>query len=452
MRRTALRLLAVCSLALLLAPAHARTRPKYGATLRADTGTVVMSGDNVPEVLSSIVFEGLVTVDDSGRLQPGLATLWSSENGGSHWQFVLRPNVSFSDGSALKPADVVRCMTKIQGRAWRVRATSDGVVFDTDIPVPNLPALLSLPQLVIYSESSDGVIGTGPFRLDKRIGPQFSLKPNDDYWGGRPYLDGVELLTSRSQRDQLNDFLLERADVIDLSPDEWRRALQDRMRVATSKPAELIYLEVDSSKPALRDVRLRQALSLGIDRAAIHNVIFQRQGEVAASLLPNWMSGYAFQFNSDQNLDRARQLVRQIGPLPPFVISYDPNDPASRLIAERAALNAHDIGINIQAQPNGAAHADIRVRTTSLPSVNPAAALVGLCDQLGLQTPITGSSLQSLYDSERAALETYTVIPLAFVPRATALRDRVRDWNTPPNGAWQFYSVWLARRAGEPTP
>lgn len=450
MRRITLQLLAVSSLTLLLGAAQARTRPHYGDALRADTQTVVMSGDKSPEVLSGLVFENLVTIDNSGHLQPGLATSWSSANSGSRWEFALRQNLTFHDGTPLKPADVVRCLSKASAQSWRVRAASDGIVIESDTPLPNLPAIFSLPEFAIYFDGPEGALGTGPYRLDKRTGPLFSLRANDDYWAGRPFLDGVELLTSRSQRDQLNDFLLERAEVVELAPENWRRAQQERMRTASSKPIQLIYLAIDSATPALRDPRLSQAISLCIDRGAIQSVIFQHQGEIAASLLPNWLSGYAFLFDANQDISRARQLRGQLGPLPSLVISYDPNDPEGRLIAERVALNAHDAGINLQPQPNGV-HADIRVRSANVASLSPSAALAGLIDQLGAKAPIPGTNAQSLYDSERAALETYSAIPLVFVPRVTALRDRVRNWADSPSGAWQFESVWLARPRTETT-
>ena len=451
MRRITSQLLAVSSLALLLGAAQARTRPRYGDVLRADTETVVMSGDDAPEVLSSLVFETLVVVDNSGHLQPGVATSWSSANSGSRWEFALRPNLTFHDGAPLTSADVVRCLLK-SDRNWKVRASSDGVVVESDTPVPDLPAILSLPQFAIYSDAPNGSVGTGPFRIDKRTGPLLSLRANDEYWAGRPFLDGIELMTSRSQRDQLNDFLLERADVIELAPENWRRAQQERMRTANSKPDELVYLAIDSSKPVLRDPRLSQALSLCIDRAAIQGVIFQRQGEAAASLLPNWLSGYAFLFDTNQDVSRARQLRGQLGPLPSLYISYDPTDAEGRLIAERVALNAHDAGINLQAQPGGASHADLRVRTVTMPSVNPSAALAGLVDQLSLKPSTVGTTPQTLYEIERSALETHSVIPLVFVPRVTVLRDRVRNWTASPDGSWHFNNVWVAKRLPEAVP
>ena len=252
MRRTACRLLAISSAAFLLTAAQARTRPRYGDTLRAETQTVVMSGDETPDLMVGLVFETLVTVDDNGHLQPALATSWVASNGGSRWEFTLRRGVTFQDGSPFNSTAVFRSLTKLNNQPWRVRTTADSVIFDSDTPQPDLPALLSLPQFAIGATTTDGAtVGTGRFRLDKRTGPLFSLKANDDYWGGRPFIDSLELMTSRSTRDQMTDFSLDREDVVEASPDQLRRAQQDRLRLDISRPSETIFMVFDSQQTGI---------------------------------------------------------------------------------------------------------------------------------------------------------------------------------------------------------
>ena len=404
-----------------------------------------MSGDAAPDALAGLVFETLVTTDDSGHLQPALSTSWSSPNGGYRWEFMLRRGVLFHDGTPCNAGLVVASLSKLSNQPWRVRATHDSVIFDSDVPQPNLPAMLSLPQFAVAFAATDGSsAGTGPFRLEKRTGPLFSLSANDDYWGGRAYVDSIQLFTSRSTRDQLTDFSFDRADAIEVAPEQLRKAQQDRMRIDISRPSDTIFLVFDSAKPELRDVRLRQAISLAIDRAAIHNVIFQHQGELASGLLPNWLTGYEFLFTANQDLTRARQLRMEVGRTPPITIAYDPGDPTSRLIAERIALNAHDIGLNLQAV---AGSGDMRLRHVALASLDPAAALSGLLDRLNMTPPASSANMETLYANERAALETYHAIPLIHLPRVAELKDRVRDWTAFPDGEWRLDNVWLARNA-----
>jgi ABC-type transport system substrate-binding protein len=449
MRHTACRLLAISSAALLLASAvHARTRSRYGDTLRAETQAIAMSGDPAPEMLVGLVFETLVTVDDSGHPQPALAATWTSSNNNQRWEFTLHPGVAFHDGQPCDSPALALSLSRVPGLPWKVHATARGLVIESDTPQPNLPAMLSLPRYAIYAPTQgDQSVGTGPFRIESRNGSTFLLKANDDYWGGRPYVDRLEITTSRSPRDQLNDFSLDRTDVIELGSDQWRRAQQDRLRISSSRPSQAIVVLVDSTKPELRDQRLRQAITLSIDRATIHNVIFQRQGEIAASLLPNWLTGYAFLFDSKQDIARARQLRNEVGRVSALTIGYDPADPVQRLIAERIALNVHDAGINMQAVPNSTPGLDLRIRTVAVPSLDVAAALNGTVDQLNLMAADSSPNAESLYANERAALQTYRAIPLVFLPRTTAINARVRNWTASPDGQWHLADIWLAPRS-----
>jgi peptide/nickel transport system substrate-binding protein len=444
MTRTTFPLLAISSVALLMGMAQARTRPRYGDTLRVDTQTVAMSGDYTPEVLVGPVFETLVTVDGNGHLQPGLASSWTSSSDERRWEFTLRPGVRFHDDELCDSPAMASSLAQIPGFPWQVHATARGLVIESDTPQPDLPALLSLPRYAIFAMTTDGhAVGTGPFSIENRTGSSFSLKANDDYWGGRPFVDSIQLLTSRSMRDQASDLSFDRADVVELAPEQLRRAQQDRLRLDVSRPSETIFLVFDSAKPQLNDVRLRQAISLAIDRAAIRNVIFQHQGEIASGLLPNWLSGYEFLFPADQDVAKARQLRALVGQIPTITIGYDDGDPIGRLIAERIALNAHDTGLNMQAV---AGTGDLRLRHIGLPSLNPEAALSGVIDRLNLAAAGPMSDTESLYNAERAALQTYSAIPLVHLPRVVTMKDRVRDWSATPDGHWHLDQVWIAPR------
>jgi ABC-type transport system substrate-binding protein len=403
-----------------------------------------MAGDRSPEALAGLVFETLVTIDDRGRPQPALAIAWSSSNNDTHWEFALRPNVIFHDGTPLNATTVMRSLTQTSGEAWQMKAAGDRVIFDLPTPQPDLPAFLGLPQFAISAPSAEGsAVGTGPFRVVRSASAAFTLAANDDYWGGRPYVDSLELQTSRPSADQMTDFSLDRTDVAEVPADQLRVAQQERLRVEISRPEETWFLVFDSAKPEIRDLRLRQAVALAIDRTAIRNVIFQHQGEVASGLLPNWLSGYEFLFDSAQDVLRARQLRSEWRTLSPITIAYEPSDPAARLIAERIALNAHDIGVTVQAQPVTAGVSDLRVRRVSLASLDPAAALNDLVDRLGI-TLTANAPAESPYAIERAALDTYAAVPLVHLPRITLIGSRVHDWSASPRGDWHFDSVWLA--------
>src|SRR4051794_1170092 len=195
MRRTAFQLLVISSAALLLSVAvYGRTRPRYGDTLRVETRASVSEYEGAPDLLTGLVFETLVTTDGGGRPAPGLASYWSSPNNGYRWEFLLRNGVQFHDGTTATPIIVAQSLAQVAIPGCKVLTASNGVVVDCESTQPSLPALLAQPKFAIASTSSDGrAVGTGPYRIDKREPGRFSLTANDEYWGGRPYLDSVEM-------------------------------------------------------------------------------------------------------------------------------------------------------------------------------------------------------------------------------------------------------------------
>src|SRR4029077_13990596 len=126
----------------------------------------------------------------------------------------------------------------------KIYAESGHVTIESASPVPNLLAELVKPQNAIVLRASSGELsGTGPFKVaGRQEGRQISLIANEDYWSGRPYLDGVELMLARAPRDQLRDLELGKADVVEVELDQARRVQQEGERALSSNPSELLAL------------------------------------------------------------------------------------------------------------------------------------------------------------------------------------------------------------------
>ena len=420
--------------------AEARTRPHYGGVVRMESTAAADTAGLVTETLTS--------ADALGRVQPFLAERWEAQNGGRRWQFWLRANVRFHDGSTLTATDIAHALSSKPGAPWRsVQASGSSMIFETDQPQPSLPALLSLPQYAISkTDSSGSLIGTGPFRLNGVAGSVTKLVAFDDYWQGRPYVDSAEFVTGRGVRDQWMDLGVARADVVDVPAEQIRRAQQERLRTLVSRDMELIALVPSAN--SVQDVRLRQAISASIDRTSLLNVIFQKQGEVAAGALPDWMTGYDFLFSATQNLALARDLRGQVGPAGTITSGYAAGDGIQQLLAERVVLNARDAGIVMQAVPhNGNAQADLNMVSVALVSPNAAVALQQISSSMAsASADPTDANAETLYRNERDLLSSYRVIPLLYVPRAFAARQQIRNWTLDATGAPAVTQIWMEDR------
>ena len=413
----------------------AATRPHYGGTLRVEMRAA--TPDNDP--LASLAFETLVRLDPSGTPQPCLALSWQHDAASRRWQFQLRPGVRFQDGSPLNAAAVV---SSLEGALpdMAVAANGETITVRADHPVPDLLLSLAHDARIMGHDA----LGTGPFRLTAfEPGRHVAFAANEDYWGGRPFLDAIDIQLGRALRDQFADLELGKTDVSELAPADVRRASAHGRTVWTSAAVKLMALRCAA------DARLCEALGLSIDRAAMHTVLLQKQGEISAALLPEWISGYAFAFPTTPDLARARALAAALPAAARSVsLSYDPAIPAARALADRIAVNARDAGLMLQISAQNA-QAALRLVEIPLPSLSPARALTALATALGLEAPAAASTVAALYESERKLLDGDRVIPLFYLPDQYGVAARVRG-DAPPvtrAGEWQFENVWLAGTA-----
>jgi peptide/nickel transport system substrate-binding protein len=428
--------------------AAARTRPHYGGTLRVD-----IEGDpwQRPGGLArSMVLDGLTAMAADGTAHPALAVEWKSEDDNHRWQFRLRSGVHFHDGTAMNSANVVASLTAICGAGcpWTaVHAVGSAVVFTSDASLPNLPELLAGDDYsiaLIGSENATslpGAIGTGPFSFTSFSNGVLTLTANDNCWQGRPFLDSMEIHAHRSIRDQWLDLSVGRADLVEVPAEQLRQAREQHLTLVASPPVSLLALTV-SDTGALANPSLRAAIALSVDRSALSNVIFQKQGEITASLLPGELTGYSFLFSTERDLSKAHEL--RGGVSPPSLTLAGEGGPTIQLAAQRIALNLRDAGFNIQVVPaGGAQHIDLTLRRLTLASNQPQPALESILRTAGLAVPVIEQTPAGLYKVEREILDSHMLIPLLYLPRAYAAGGRVRDLRLSADGAPQLAGVSL---------
>jgi peptide/nickel transport system substrate-binding protein len=427
----------------------AETRPQYGGTLHvavhstraslnpADTSETASFAERN---LLCLIFENLVSFD-AGRLRPELADSWQSR-GSNQWQFHLRRGIKLHDGSALS-AEIAAASLRAANPAWHVTTQGEDVAIESDSPQEDLLQQLALPRNAIVRKSSDGtLIGTGAFRVVGWVpGKKLSLAANEDYWGGRPFLDAIEVELADNFREEQLAFEAGRVQMIEVPSEEMHRESAQASRITTSEPIELVALVFTRDAQSADESLLREALALSIERSSMRSVLLEGAGQLAASILPNWMSGYGFVFSTDADLAQARKDREQVQRLPAWTMSYDPSDAMARLLAERVALNARDAGITMQV--TSGASGDIRVmRIPLIP--NAQLSLANVARAAGLTKPDFGkSSMEDLYAAEVKMLSSRKVIPLFHLPVSFACAAEVHNCKVSESGMWDLADMWI---------
>ena len=259
------------------------------------------------------IFDTLTTISAEGEPRPGLAVSWRLIDDKS-WDFMLRPNVMFSDGSAFTAEDVAFTLRRVATMPTAaanfseyVKAISGVEVtrpltlrITTSAPFPLLPEYLAAIGIVsrAHGEAAStadynngaAAIGTGPFRLVSwSHGGRVVLARNPIYWGEAPPWQTVTFQYVKNPASRLAALLAGDADLIDtvsVQDTSWIEADQ-RFVVVSAQSADIVgfvFDQRDQPSPGIsgmdggplpknpfHDPRVREAVSLGIDRDAIRD-------------------------------------------------------------------------------------------------------------------------------------------------------------------------------------
>lgn len=507
MRLIGLRLVAAISILLIAAGSlRASTSPRYGGTLHVELQAAKVSFDPREwkegslefardEKMAALVFDRLIALDNYGRFQPQLATEWLHDAGFKRWQFTLRTNVKFSDGTALGAGDVVAALQPLLPSGQQISANGSGVVIQSSAAMPDLLEELAWGRFFVYRVQADGtLLGTGAFFVTEppanSIGEREAGTSNEDSgsgaivsrstskasrlrfhanennWAGRPFLDAIDVTLNVPPLRALFDLQLGKADLVELSPELVRRATQENLRVWTSAPTTLFGLRFDDRQAVASEPKLREALALSLDRQTIAGVLLQKQAEPASALLPQWLSGYAFLFTMETNLDRAKEIraslpLNSVGITEPLRLRLDAAGDLAKLLGERVAVNARQASIVVQLQSHlaprtvatsssvsGEAAVGLHLFAWHYSSLSPRVELESFLSTLHLADPAAGSFISStdpeqLYARERHILEDRRVLPLVAIPEFVGIGMNVHDWMPTRWGEWRLADVWL---------
>jgi ABC-type transport system substrate-binding protein len=277
-------------------------------------------------------------------------------------------------------------------------------------------------------------------------------------------VDGIDVALGVPSLRAMFDLQLGKADLIELAPDLVPRAKQSDLSIWTSEPLVLYGLRFDDAQSAPSDIHLREALALSLDRGTMANVLLQKQAEPAAALLPQWLSGYAFLFSVETDLERAKELRRSLPANEaaggePLRLHVDPAGDLAKLLGERVAVNAREVSILLQViskpvsragatpAPEPEPASGVHLFAWHYSSLSPRAELDSMFAAYNLMEPsevnVTGNHHEQLYERERRVLGEWRVLPLVTEAESVGLGPAVRDWMPSRWGEWHLADVWL---------
>lgn len=256
----------------------------------------LMSSDDSNLGTRAGCYEGLTITDYENKLQPWLATSWTQTTPAS-WDFTLRANVKFQDGQPLNAANVANALNNllkasVPARAFSpkqiksVEAVTDNVVrITTNEPSFLLPLQMARAATSILSPSGykDGKINpmgtcTGPFIITE-VDPLQGMvvKRNDNYWGGKPKLDGAEIKFIPDANSRVLQIRTGEADLIRLVPPLVVGKLKNTpgVKIEALNAPRITMMLMNNKRAPFDNVKVRQAIQAAIDTVGIADTIYE---------------------------------------------------------------------------------------------------------------------------------------------------------------------------------
>ncbi|WP_245670282.1 ABC transporter substrate-binding protein [Corynebacterium crudilactis] len=352
-----------------------------GGTVRIGTTSdltpaLVFSGTKASEqTLTGLVYDTLVSYPaDSLDPQPRLAENWEVSPDGLTLTLELRKNVTFHDGRPFTSKDVEFSLQTYSDPAYagqlaRVAQlitkydTSDPhrIVLELEDRANNIFDLFSIVPIIDKNSFDQWVngeeyIGTGAFEFVVWYpGSRIEFEANKEYWDGAPAVNGAELLVIPDQQTQFSQL---RSGQLDLLADALPRdikAVEDSPTfnvVTTQGTGSMVYAGANVTAPGLEDPRVRQAISLAVDRDRIVKEVYQDRARATSLPWPEYSPAYEPSADAPQrDVALAKKLIDQVGSIPTITISYGSNSLEHQDIAQIISANLAELGIETKLEP-----------------------------------------------------------------------------------------------------
>ena len=336
-------------------------------------GHVICSYALYREIIT--MYEPLVTTDLTDpdaippKLVPALAERWETSPDATEVTFHIRKGVKFHDGTEVD-ANVVdwnfrRVWRKGEGEeapqyyaaaagpaSFWADSVADVQVVDTHTikvflkhPFPEFARQLYattcgsffvVSPSAVETHGQEGLaknpVGTGPFKFVEWVpGDRIVVERFDGYWGAPPKVDRIVFREFTNMAAMVAGFRRGELDIIPaVPPDNIALLREDGFNVATNLVPNMIYFVLNLKDPVLKDIRVRRAMAMAIDKETLAKKLLTGAAEAAHSIVSPGSPPYDPEFRSlAHDLEKAKALMQEAGYGPDNRVTMHMPNPAS---------------------------------------------------------------------------------------------------------------------------
>lgn len=253
----------------------------------------------------SLVFEPLISVDDTGKLIPALAQSWVRTEGyDSTWTLSLRQNVTWHNGAAFTASDVTYSFNYIKNYLSSENAStyykemllgveSMSVVDDMTVKVKmsqsGYSALYGLNFPIIQNKNSpsastenpvDHAVGTGAYKVDTDMQDSVTLSVNQNWWRTLPRIKTIKFMEKLNNDTALASYEAGQLNFVptsNLSAGKYRKEGETIVLDVMTQDVEILLFNYDN--PLLYDMNIRKAIAHSIDRSKLITNVYMNRAQ-----------------------------------------------------------------------------------------------------------------------------------------------------------------------------
>ncbi|WP_441986218.1 ABC transporter substrate-binding protein [Microvirga sp. 2YAF29] len=327
------------------------------------------------------IYDGLTSRGPDMKLQPGLATSWEFLDNNNRIRFKLRENVKFHNGEPFNAAAVKFTFDRLLGDEGKkgpqqsnynsiakVEVVDDNTVdFFMKQPDPVLLTKLAgyggviVPPKYIQEKGDEYFnthpVGTGPFKfVEYNPKVNLTLEAFPEHWGGAPKLDKVVYRMIAEANTQIAELQAGRIDIATLIPFGLTPTVQQaaNLQLVSITGPTVVSLRLNTRDGITKDLKVRKALNMAVDREAIIKAVLLGHAKPIASFQSELSFGYDPSMKPVSfDMAGAKKLLQEAGVQPGAALKIDfrGNDATFREVAQAAAGFFQALGLKPSVQP-----------------------------------------------------------------------------------------------------
>ncbi|HUF06268.1 MAG TPA: peptide ABC transporter substrate-binding protein [Candidatus Binatia bacterium] len=298
------------------------------------------------------LYGGLTRLDEAGEPYPSLASGWTISDDGLTYEFDIRDDLSFSDGTPLTAEDIRRSWLRLLDPATRAsapdvlsvvagataRLSGDADEDEVGILAPDDRTLIvelrhpasyfveitATPSTFVVPRHADATqgwqtpqrfVGSGPYVIDGVDAGDLLLVANDEYVAGPPPISEIRWM-SDVDGSSAGAFAAGEVDLAQVPGWDATWIAYDAELgpwLHAAEPLTISFYGFDTTRPPFSDARVRRAFSLALDRERLVPLAEGAASAAAGSLVPPaiWPEGFEPELETDAG--RARDLLDDAG-------------------------------------------------------------------------------------------------------------------------------------------